>query len=260
MLKLVYEALDRQKRPLRQYNFLVFPRSKVAFARIPGAPFRAMIPVLAEWAGVSPERLKGAAECDQLAALWNGEMEPRTARQLKRLYSDFPVFAVVQTPEERLASCYEDVCLSSDPLPAFFAEKRFSKQMTTGEFALKICALTDLGADNRIRSQHAILSHRGRFVPDVVVTLDDLASAWPGLRAELNLARQNSASHTFAHPTVQPSYDDNVLAALREPHVERAINRRYKLDQAKFFGRINDSRSDGPRRLDAAPRLASSQL
>jgi len=260
MLKLVYEALDRQRRPLRQYNFLVFPRSKVVFARIPGAPFRAMLPVLAEWAGVPTGSLKNAEECDQISALWNGDMEPRTARQLKRLYPDFPVIAVVQTPEERLAACYKDVVLSDDPLPAFFAEKRFSKHMSPGEFALKICTLSDLGADNRVRSQHSILSYRGRFMPDAVVPLDDLPGAWPGLRANLDLPQKMQAGPGSAQPSIPADTDSTLLTAFREPHVEQAIRRKYKLDLATFFSRQNDNRSKGARRLNASARLASSQL
>ncbi|GGB54375.1 hypothetical protein GCM10011316_28030 [Roseibium aquae] len=257
MLSLVYDALDRQKRPLRHYNFLVFPKAGVAFARIPGAPFRAMLPVLADLADVGSCAAAASADCDKVTALWNGNMEPRTARQLKRLYPDFPVFAVVQSPVERMCSVYQDLFLGPDPLPAFFAEKRFSKQMTPAEFAARVCALPDLRADNRIRTQMAILSYRGRFIPDLVLKLDDLTKEWPQKAKDLQSNGQPLAEKISARPQTQPRPDPELLDIFSSRALQAPIQRRYRADLISFF----EPGPNGPTRsqLTTAPsgQLAS---
>ncbi|MTI45656.1 sulfotransferase family protein [Roseibium hamelinense] len=172
MLRTLYNLFDRKKRPLRQHSFIVFRDKGLAFGRVPGDPFLWALPVISaldsKSAAASPPKFRDTS----CPPVWQSDIELLTARELKRRYPDMPVFACVQSPIERVVSCYENVILGDMPLTAYFAEKRFSKDMSITAFAAKVANLPDMNADNLLRNQTSILNHRKQLVPDLLVDID----------------------------------------------------------------------------------------
>ncbi|MBO6757122.1 MAG: hypothetical protein JJ902_12405 [Roseibium sp.] len=257
MLSVVYEVLDRQKRPLRNHHYLAFPKAGLAFAKIPGAPFEAMRPVLEQLGGIDGTRHDALAADARGAHVWHGDTALLTARELKRRHPDFPVFTVIQSPAERLARCYEVLIQGPEPLPAFFAERRFDKSMPLAKFVEQVAVIPDMRADNLVRSQTAILSYRGRLVPDLVLEINRLEADWWRLE---DLVQDRSGRTIISGPQAVPVPSPSTLARLQADDMTAAIARRYKADLARFFsvGRRTDERIQKSRPPEPGLTLPSS--
>lgn len=200
MLHSLYSAIDRRRRPLREHHFVTFPDLKVAYARVPGCPARtlaALVDRLSSSAfsrnkiadgealsGAVPARVSSPNYPDP-TLVWHRDADLFTARDLRRKLPDAFVFALIQNPFERVADSFVSVIESKTPLPTFFADNGFSKDMTLDQFAARVATTSDLSCDNQLRTQTSILKHEGRLVPDLILSMDRLHLQWSRLRGQL---------------------------------------------------------------------------
>ncbi len=243
MLHALYTAYDRRRRPLREHHYMVFPDAGLAYARVPGDPVRAMSPLISRLAectvGTSTSNLKQVTR-----DVWNGDTELLTARELKRRHPDFFVFAVVQSPIERVASTYRSVIEEKGDLPTYFRLNQFTKDMSIGEFVSQLSAHGDMGADNLLRSQSAILSYRSALVPDLIIDLESLLRNPDGLLKPLahhSRHRLDLGDMTFP---AQDANGEHLTILRRQPHRDQ-IRQRYQNDYRLFF-KENESSPAAP--------------
>lgn len=254
MLQAMYNVIDRRRRPLRHHHYMVFAEAQMAYARVPGAPMAAVRPYLRY---LCDRNTLNSATPDSSnisspdTALWDRDPDLLTARELKMRHPDFAVFAVVQSPQGRIAWCYDNLIQCSAPLPAFFEENGFSKDMTRTDFIERAVQVDDLRADNLLRSQESILCHKGKLVPDLVLDLDNLTADWGKLRS---LVKRQSGRDLGTGPAATAPITTNTHRAVTDTHAAALLQRRYRRDYALFFGQ------PGPRRMQELPRQRTSVL
>ncbi|MEJ8476014.1 sulfotransferase family 2 domain-containing protein [Roseibium algae] len=243
MLKALYSVYDRRRRPLRDHHYMVFASIGIAYARVPGDSFKAISKLICRLAGTSSVDLGNTTEPLNSDA-WNSDMELLTARELKRRHPDFIVFTVVQPPEERVASAYNTIIQSQDPLPAYFEANQFSKSMSLESFTSRIAGLSDTVADNLLRSQASILSYRSNIVPGMVVELSELRRSPEHL---LNYLREHTGkdhmSRKQTHKELNldnikfdvPGPDQHHLQTLASLPMQDLLRQRYQMDYRLFF-------------------------
>ncbi|MBD8878784.1 sulfotransferase family 2 domain-containing protein [Roseibium polysiphoniae] len=233
MLNTLYSVYDRQRRPLRDHHFMVFPDVGLAYARIPGDPYRAVTGILNRLvAGSTPEGTSD--DSAQGIDSWVGDIEIVTARQLKRRFPDFCTFAVVQSPAERILSAYQCLIEGDTSLPTYFDLNRFDKSMSLLDFVSHVAAIGDMGTDNLLRSQSAILSHRSKLVPDIVVDLASLAHTPGALLDQLSDRATSPIDLTNVEIDV-PDHDPENWEIMQGLAVRAALKQRYKKDYRMFF-------------------------
>lgn len=233
MLHALYTAYDRRRRPLREHHYMVFPDAGLAYARVPGDPVHAMSPLISRLAELSVGTSNpGSQPADR--AVWNGDTELLTARELKRRHPDFFVFAIVQSPIERVASTYRTIIEAKGALPTYFRLNQFTKDMSIGQFVAHLSAHGDMGADNLLRSQAAILSYRSALVPNLIIDLKSLSQD-PG-RLLGALAQHSKIKIAFEDLTfpAQEANSEHVAILHRQP-LRDHIRQRYQHDYRLFF-------------------------
>lgn len=238
MLNRVYSILDKRIRPLRNHVYLAFPKHNIAYVRIAEPAFQMLRPVLHRLAGTEP--LLPACEDDSQLLdgterlLFHGDVELLTARELKRRYPHMKVVAWVQDPLHRLAYCYDKVILKSETLPAYYAERHFSKSMTVREFVGQVATISDLEADNLFRSQSAFLSYKGTLTADLVLRIEDFETA-------LAQFLDHGALGPLPVPAAPYRPTDFVCAetlqALEDPTLATHLRLRYRGDYDAFYSR-----------------------
>ncbi|WP_153769317.1 hypothetical protein [Labrenzia sp. CE80] len=233
MLNTLYSVYDRQRRPLRDHHFMVFPDVGLAYARIPGDPYRAVTGILDRLV-VGSGSSGTAADDAQGIDSWVGDIEILTARQLKRRFPNLCTFAVVQSPAERILSAYQSLIEGDTSLPTYFDLNRFDKSMSLVDFVSHVAAIGDMGTDNLLRSQAAILSHRSRLVPDIVVDLASLAHTPATLLDQLSDRATSPIDLTNIEFDV-PGRDPEHWEIMQGLAVRAALKQRYKKDYRMFF-------------------------
>lgn len=99
--------------------------------------------------------------------------EYRTNKWLAKHRKPYFVFTVVRNPLERLASAYRDK-IQREEVHTPLKKLGFTNDMSFFDFVQLACDITDDEADVHIRSQWAMLSYEGQFLPNLFVHLDDI--------------------------------------------------------------------------------------
>ncbi|SHM72328.1 Sulfotransferase family protein [Roseibium suaedae] len=268
MLHSLYSAIDRRRRPLREHHFVTFPDIKVAYARVPGCPARTLSKLidrlsssaLACKSGMAASRSRGTSSAGNSsqrkpdpALVWHRDADLYTARDLQRKLPDAFVFALIQNPFERVADSFVSVIESEAPLPTFFADNGFSKDMSLDQFAARVATTSDMSCDNQLRTQTSILKHEGRIVPDLILSMDRLHLQWSRLRGQL-WERSNVDIGPKA-PAISTSARVQELAqALTKSPAARELRRRFARDYVLLDTSWNGAtpvRSASPIRISA---------
>jgi hypothetical protein len=232
MLKAFYDVFDRRRRPLRNHHFMVFPKAKLAYARIPGSPYQAIFPLL-KWISEFDTADKVPSKAPSASPeLWKGNIELLTARELKRRHPDFKIFTLVQAPHERTAASYDYLIRGEAPLPAFFEENRYRKGMSIDAFLDRTADISDLKADNLIRSQASMLSYRNKLVPNLVVDMSRLRHDWGRL---ISLVEAHCDRGGNKMPKLPALHETATTDAVRTSPLFNRIQDRYSADYRLFF-------------------------
>lgn len=236
MFSRVYTLFDRRRRPLRNHVYLAFPDHDVAYARITEPAFHALCPVLHLLAGHAEIKSKDRRHYETIENserfLFHGNVELLTARELKRRYPTMKIVAWVQDPLERLAYCYEKVILNSSPLPTYYSERHFHKDMSPHEFVSHVELISDLEADNLFRSQAAALTYKGALTADIILQLEHY---------EQSLDKFLSQSALKSRPTAGPRYrisdyvSQSTLRSFKDDWLSSKLRQRYKSDYDLFY-------------------------
>lgn len=244
MFQAAYAAYDRVRRPLRNHHYMAFPAAGIAFARIPGMPYEAARPLLAAISGdIVP------SECETDHQGWLASTELLTARELTRRYPDIFIFAFVQNPAERIASSYQNLMASKRDLPTFYRDHQFVSGMSLEDFTSRLLAIGDFRADNLFRGQAAMLTYKGRLMPDMSIRLDRLKAEWPTLaeaikqRAKVDIGQHPPVSYRVPEMTAQINRDSSLISQLK---------RRYKKDYRAFFEPAGNSPAPVPSSMFAS--------
>ncbi|GAA0770707.1 hypothetical protein E1180_11695 [Roseibium denhamense] len=240
MLTRVYSLIDRRHRPLRNHVYLVFPDFNIAYARVNETAFKLLEPVLLKLAGIhdiSP--CPGHFDREELVSetkLFHGNVELLTARELKRRYPDIKTVAWVQNPLHRLAYCYEKIIKGAGGLPYYYGERRFSPDMTPEDFVSQVAAISDLEADNLFRSQWTALTHKGQFIPDLVLQVEQYDCALSDFLTATQLDCPPDMPERFSPSDFVSS---ETLNAFSSDPVSARIAKRYRNDYQAFYeGRL----------------------
>ncbi|MBO6894981.1 MAG: hypothetical protein JJ866_23800 [Roseibium sp.] len=238
MFSRVYTIFDRRRRPLRNHVYLAFPDHNIAYARITEPAFRALCPVLHALAGLSevtPDDAlenNGADYSERL--LFHGNVELLTARELKRRYPDMTIVAWVQDPLERLAYCYEKVILADTPLPSYYSERHFHKDMSPQEFVSHVELISDLEADNLFRSQTAALTYKGSLTADIVLLLEQYEESLDMFLSEISL---KAKPRSTARYRISDYVSHSTLRSFKDDWLSRKLRNRYKSDYDLFYSK-----------------------
>lgn len=183
MLPLVERAfgLFRRSDP----HFVVVPRLKAVYGRIPKAANSAIRGVLARHV----DRNKDAVLPPNTDRFWSGTGAHDTAlvdaAEVERRFGDHFVFSVVRNPFDRLVSCWSDMIdMPRETLPAL-ARLGFEVGMGFPDFVDKAASIPDAEADLHFRSQASMLTRDGRVVPSFVGRYEALDRDWAEIRTRI---------------------------------------------------------------------------
>lgn len=96
-------------------------------------------------------------------------------RQLFVKHKDFFVFTITRNPWDRLVSTYNDK-VKREEVHLPFQKLGFTNDMSFSQFVNRCCEIPDSEADVHFRSQYSMLTWHGRFLPNLIVKLDDLSN------------------------------------------------------------------------------------
>lgn len=228
MLKALYNAFDRRRRPLREHHFLAFPDLGFAYARVPNAASDVVRRTLGKLVA-SPDLLPGKS-----GVPWIDGAELLTARQLQRRHPNLFVFTVLRDPLTRLAACYRRQIEDRSDLPDSWKMRGFEPNMSFRDFTIRICEIGDLTAENQYRSQTAILAYKGRFIPQFFVRFERLESDWFSLR---QLLSDRGTVDIGGLPARVAPYRERDLRTSNtlDPWVFELVRRRYRHDFRNFY-------------------------
>lgn len=248
------DDLAERLRPGRNAHFVVVPRLKLVYGRVPKVANTAIRGLLAEHVevlpGAPPPNKDGfwAGAGTRDAAIVSG------AAVLDR-YADHFVFTVVRHPYDRLVSCWSDMVRAPKVFLPNMARLGFRPGMTFAEFLDRVEATPDGRADLHFRSQAALLCARGRLVPGFVGRYDRLDEDWQRIRAEV-ADRAGTDLGPLPKKNVRREDRTDVLDHFADPGLVALVRRRFAEDFRLFFpdepmpfaGRRVERPRPGPRR------------
>jgi len=150
-------------------NIIVDDRLRLAYIGIPKAGNTSVKKWLAESFGVALPNEGRINIHDRVKY----PFEYRTNRWLAKHGKSYLVFTVVRSPLERLASAYRDK-IQREKVHTPLQKLGFTNAMSFGDFIQLACDIPDDEADVHIRSQWAMLSYEGQFLPNLTVHLGEI--------------------------------------------------------------------------------------
>ncbi|MDD7908856.1 MULTISPECIES: sulfotransferase family 2 domain-containing protein [Pseudovibrio] len=233
MLRALYSLYDRSRRPLRDRVFFILPNLKMAYGRIPGASGCAGDPILRRLNSIEFALEHGSPDFKPDPEFPYEALECVKARDLLRTPNRLMTIAVLKHPLHRLMSCYRQH-FGAEGIPSPRLEHYGLDQSTSfGGFVRRICRVPDYRADNYFRSQIDILSHRGQFVPDFVLTTDHMEEGLQGLRAIIS-RRTGVDMGSFERSELENYFSISFPSHSNAEEVEFHLATRYKSDLEMF--------------------------
>lgn len=227
------ESLASRFRPARDAHFVLVPRLKVIYGRVPKVANTAIRGVLAQHVDLIP----GAPPSNK-DRFWEGEGASDaallTGAAVLAGYSDHFVFTVVRNPFDRLVSCWSDMIRAPRVFLPNLERLGFRPGMDFPEFLRHAVAIPDRRADLHVRSQASLLTARGRLVPSFVGRYDRLDQDWETVRREV-AARTGTDIGILPKKNVRREDRDDVPRLFEDPGLVDLVLERYAEDFRLFF-------------------------
>jgi hypothetical protein len=184
LMRLVDDALDRL-RPDRDRHFVVVPRLKLVYGRIPKVANTAIRGVLAAHLDLKP----GVDLPANKDRFWDGEGAHDAAlvsgRTVLARYQDHLSFTIVRNPFDRAVSCWSNMVGKPKVFLPSFERLGFRPGQDFATFLDRIADIPDRRSDLHFRSQASMLTVDGRVVPRFVGRYERLDEDWAHVRAEV---------------------------------------------------------------------------
>lgn len=219
----------------------VFPRAggiivvkpwKIAYARVPKAGNTAIKVAMSQVMGFA-KAPPGEVTRD---AYWRS-VDPKNVLVVSpgefasARYRDYFCFSVVRHPFDRVVSCYKNKILRNKNLRNGFRQDGFSAGMTLDAFVTAVSRTRDRTCNVHIRSQTAMLVHRGQLLPQVVIKLEELDAGWhkivTGVRRHCGVELPSLGTMN----TTASVHQDEKLS----PAHEKLLQTRYASDFQNFY-------------------------
>ncbi|MBC2859623.1 sulfotransferase family 2 domain-containing protein [Stappia sp. 28M-7] len=261
MLKAIFHAYLRRRRPLRDHNFLVLPHLGLAYGRCPNSAsedIRHALLHLTSNTEQDPFEDDGfddgfddefeddgcedgchdaqagdaSAYATGTLASWADGLNLLSGRQLVRRHPGALVFSVVRDPLTRLAACFHRMRTETAPPPG--ADRAFRPGDDFAGFVARVCAMPDWKSPNAYRSQTAILTHKARLLPSRVLRHETGEADWQDLRSELS---QACGVDIGPLPGIRDPHAGAIAALVAEiePALRLSVRRRYAADYRNFY-------------------------
>ena len=142
-------------------------------------------------------------------------------------------FSFVRHPVVRLHSCWNNKVIENPELSADFQKMGVTRGMDFEDFVARVGAVPDSHCDIHVVSQSAILSWRGRVLPDFVGKVENAGEDWAHVRSEL-LDRTGVDTGPLLRRNVRAGTGREILENLPGRVVD-AIRTRYAEDFRLFY-------------------------
>ena len=241
MLKTIYAAFDRNRRPLRDRHCVLLAERDIAFIRIPHAASMLARHPLDHLISGSDGRSAPDPTTSRLG--WIEGTRLVSPRELLLRPDPAFTFAIIRHPGHRLAACYRKQIEERDAVSDAWMLRGFRSGMGFQEFVQRACSIGDTRADNHTRSQTALLSHKGNMLAARLLRAERLAADWEALRAELfgaRLADIGPCPDIDEATTLEDASQYDALPRLEK----RRIRSRYAADFQSFYedGELGENR------------------
>lgn len=166
--------------PPTRRGIIVVKPWKLAYARVPKAANTAIKVAMAEALGLK-EKSAGRISRD---AFWR-TVDPMTVAVVSPSefatdrYRDYFCFSVVRHPFSRIVSCYKNKILRNTAMRKGFRRDGFSPGMTLDDFIGVVVRTQDRSCNVHVQSQAAMLTYKGRVLPQMAVKHEALGIGWP---------------------------------------------------------------------------------
>ncbi|MEJ1161970.1 sulfotransferase family 2 domain-containing protein [Prosthecomicrobium sp. N25] len=220
--------------PGREAHFVVVPRLRLVYARVPKVANTAVRSLLADHV----DRTAGPAPPPNKDSFWRGDgaVDGRIVSGAEVLgrYGDHLCFTIVRDPFDRLVSCWSDMIARPAAILPNLDRLGFRRGMEFGDFVERVARIPDRAADLHFRSQASIVSARGRVVPSLVGRMETIGTDWERVRAAV-LERTGTDLGSLPQKNVRRRDRSDVQRLFADGRLVDRVRVRYADDFRLFY-------------------------
>ncbi len=158
----------------------------------------------------------------------NKKVKPIKKEFFKR-YKDHFKFTFVRNPYDRLVSCYEDKIMSDRKKEDLLIKNELYKKMPFKEFVKAIYSISDIRADQHIKSQYFFVADRkGNLLVDFIGKFENLQDDYKKICKKLGIKKPKKL------PTKNKSKRKKDYREYYDKETKRLVYERYKKDFEMF--------------------------
>jgi dermatan 4-sulfotransferase 1 len=221
--------------------FIVVPKLKLAFGRVPKVANSSIKIALARHVPVAPDIDERPGRDQYWIRAGDGSAHMASAAAVLARTDGFLVFAFVRDPFDRLASCYVNKILKAKTFPPLFAALGLAPGMSFDAFTGRVAEIPDAIADDHFRSQSAMLIARGAVVPRFVGRFERIGEDWERLRRAAE-AHCGIDLGELPHVNNRRGGADDLADLYRDKAVAARVRARYARDFEVFYPERADPR------------------
>lgn len=229
-------AVYRQINPGVERHVMWLPEGSIGYFRIGKAANSSIRTALATAFGLSSP----TGQIPSKDAFWAEQPRHKVRRMRPATYALAPAtragwsFTFVRHPVARLYSCWHNKVIENPDLLPGMAAMGITHGMAFDAFVEVVARTPETETEIHLRAQSAIVTWRGRLLPDFVGRVEDVKADWAHVRREIRM-RCGRDIGPMLQRNVRRQYSGPEIAETLAPETLSRIRARYDEDFRLFY-------------------------
>lgn len=227
------------KVPAFERHYLLLPKLGIGYCRVPKAANSSVRFLLAKRFGLTSD---DPAQRPNKDTFWLEQPQDKALSLTTEGYLALPVrkrpwcFTLVRNPVSRLYSAWNNKIIENKgELSGRFRDMGAEQGMSFDAFVDCVAASPDETCDIHVRSQMAILSYKGKVLPDFVGRVETVRPDWEHIRYEIRV-RTGRRIPALLQKNVRANVQPDVAKEIAAPVLAKIVER-YQDDFKRFYPR-----------------------